>query len=452
MVVKDLNRWFKEKWVDVSRKDKDGKHPPCGRKKAKKGSKGYPKCRPSVKVSSKTPKTSGSMTEGQKRAATKRKRSKKQGVGGKPTIVKSLVLKRPVSPEAKRHKLEYDTKYESTPERVKYREELKRERRHRGIEGKGGPDMSHTKNHTLVAEDPHTNRARHFKERGTLKGDPMGIAWLLLKFDLDQRSPDDMDEFERLEEDLMRQFNRQRTPEQTLSRGQLRRLEQSRPARGQPTKNFAANPEAVERASEKLRATRAAQNQEMARRKLEESIDAAEIHPGRQGTSNFSEVRDLFQTMHPTRGDIYNSRTYGTPPLEALKDPRMKDAHVKFEFNSRDAQRAKTAGEFDKRQDLATLFGAMGLIAPEAGIYHNPPDTGSETLDVKELLRQLYEVPRVHTAFPPRVQIGGVSNPPGPYPTFQGLPFRTEEDSMFGVPFTTGEPMDLSFRLLKGEW
>ena len=91
LVVKNLNRWFKEKWVDVSRKDKDGKHPPCGRSKAKKGSKGYPKCRPSVKVSSKTPKTSGSMTEGQKRAATKRKRAKKQGVGGKPTIVKGWV-------------------------------------------------------------------------------------------------------------------------------------------------------------------------------------------------------------------------------------------------------------------------------------------------------------------------------------------------------------------------
>ena len=87
-ISKNLNRWFKEKWVDVSRKDKDGKHPPCGRSKAKKSSKGYPKCRPSVKVSSKTPKTSGSMSEGQKRAATKRKRSKKQGVGGKPTIVK----------------------------------------------------------------------------------------------------------------------------------------------------------------------------------------------------------------------------------------------------------------------------------------------------------------------------------------------------------------------------
>jgi len=89
LVLKNLNRWFKEKWVDVSRKDKDGKHPPCGRSKANTSSKGYPKCRPSVKVSSKTPKTSGSMSEGQKRAATKRKRAKKQGVGGKPTIVKA---------------------------------------------------------------------------------------------------------------------------------------------------------------------------------------------------------------------------------------------------------------------------------------------------------------------------------------------------------------------------
>jgi hypothetical protein len=91
-----LNRWFKEKWVDVSRKDKDGKHPACGRSKANKSSKGYPKCRPSVKVSGKTPKTSGSMSEGQKRAATKRKRAKKQGVGGKPTIVKSILVKAPI--------------------------------------------------------------------------------------------------------------------------------------------------------------------------------------------------------------------------------------------------------------------------------------------------------------------------------------------------------------------
>tara|TARA_R100000406_G_scaffold23452_1_gene14872 strand:- start:18922 stop:19596 length:675 start_codon:yes stop_codon:yes gene_type:complete len=102
MVEKNLNRWFKEKWVDVSRKNKDGSHPPCGRSKAKTSSKGYPKCRPSVKVSSKTPKTSGSMSEGQKRAATKRKRSKKQGVGGKPTVVKmdyEYIMHEPITAE-----------------------------------------------------------------------------------------------------------------------------------------------------------------------------------------------------------------------------------------------------------------------------------------------------------------------------------------------------------------
>ena len=57
LIEKDLRRWFKEKWVDVSRKDKDGKHPPCGRSEADTSSRGYPKCRPSKKVSGDTPQT-----------------------------------------------------------------------------------------------------------------------------------------------------------------------------------------------------------------------------------------------------------------------------------------------------------------------------------------------------------------------------------------------------------
>ena len=89
LLEKDLRRWFKEKWVDVSRKNKDGSHPPCGRGEAKTDSKGYPKCRPSKKVSSKTPKTTRGMSQADKKAATRRKRSKPQGVGGKPTMVKS---------------------------------------------------------------------------------------------------------------------------------------------------------------------------------------------------------------------------------------------------------------------------------------------------------------------------------------------------------------------------
>tara|TARA_R100000005_G_C4940085_1_gene164994 strand:- start:46 stop:672 length:627 start_codon:yes stop_codon:yes gene_type:complete len=87
---------------------------------------------------------------------------------GEPMDIAFQLLKERVSPEAKRHKLEYDKKYESTPERVKYREELNRERKKRGIYGHGGPDMSHTKDHRIVPEDPHTNRARHFREMGTL--------------------------------------------------------------------------------------------------------------------------------------------------------------------------------------------------------------------------------------------------------------------------------------------
>lgn len=79
------------------------------------------------------------------------------------------VAKHATSPEALRHKREYDTKYQDTPERVNYREELNRERHKRGVYGRGGKDMSHTKRGTLVPEDPHTNRARHFKGRGTLK-------------------------------------------------------------------------------------------------------------------------------------------------------------------------------------------------------------------------------------------------------------------------------------------
>ena len=56
--LKSLKEWFKEKWVDVSKKV-DGKHPPCGRKDA--DGKSYPKCRPSKKVSSETPKVASSV-------------------------------------------------------------------------------------------------------------------------------------------------------------------------------------------------------------------------------------------------------------------------------------------------------------------------------------------------------------------------------------------------------
>jgi hypothetical protein len=93
------------------------------------------------------------------------------------TQLVGVVLKRATSPLALEHKHRYDTKYEQTPRRVKYREELNRERRRRGIYSHGGPDISHTSQHTLVLENPHANRARHFAGH-TLK--PIEKAWNLL--------------------------------------------------------------------------------------------------------------------------------------------------------------------------------------------------------------------------------------------------------------------------------
>ena len=89
---------------------------------------------------------------------------------GEPMDIAFQLLKERVSPEAKRHKLEYDKKYESTPERVKYREELNRERRRRGIYGSHDhKDISHTEGGKLTLEGEHENRARHFKDKGTLR-------------------------------------------------------------------------------------------------------------------------------------------------------------------------------------------------------------------------------------------------------------------------------------------
>ena len=80
------------------------------------------------------------------------------------------VLKEAKTPAAIEHKRKYETQYESTPARKKYRRELERERRKRGVAGKGGKDMSHTKEGTIVPEDPHTNRARSHPSVGsTLK-------------------------------------------------------------------------------------------------------------------------------------------------------------------------------------------------------------------------------------------------------------------------------------------
>ena len=55
-----LDRWFKEKWVDVCKPKKNGKFQKCGRSKSQR--KKYPYCRPLKRITSKTPKTVGSLT------------------------------------------------------------------------------------------------------------------------------------------------------------------------------------------------------------------------------------------------------------------------------------------------------------------------------------------------------------------------------------------------------
>lgn len=82
----DLKRWFKEDWKDV----RTGKA--CGRS-GKEAKRGTPYCRPTKKVSSKTPKTSGEMSASEKRKKIAEKKKLGQPAG-KPRRVKPLKRKK----------------------------------------------------------------------------------------------------------------------------------------------------------------------------------------------------------------------------------------------------------------------------------------------------------------------------------------------------------------------
>ena len=81
-----LRKWFKEKWVDIGAPKKKGKYQECGRISAKGDSRRYPKCVPLAKAKS--------MTLSEIASAVLRKRSKPQGVGGKPTNVPTFRKKK----------------------------------------------------------------------------------------------------------------------------------------------------------------------------------------------------------------------------------------------------------------------------------------------------------------------------------------------------------------------
>lgn len=92
-----LGKWLDEKWVDISRKDKSGNHPPCGasakkglRKKGQK--KAYPKCRPASQAASMSADTKKKATAQKRRAETKKRHKK----GRKPVMVSHKNLKESV--------------------------------------------------------------------------------------------------------------------------------------------------------------------------------------------------------------------------------------------------------------------------------------------------------------------------------------------------------------------
>ena len=74
IVDENLRKWFSDKWVNIGKKDKSGKHPPCGSSGKKRG---YAKCVPASKAAG--------MSKKQKASATRRKRAaqNKAGRGGK---------------------------------------------------------------------------------------------------------------------------------------------------------------------------------------------------------------------------------------------------------------------------------------------------------------------------------------------------------------------------------
>jgi hypothetical protein len=90
-----LKEWFRQNWVDIGSKRKDGSFAKCGRSKQRADAKRkYPKCVPLARVRR--------MTESQRKSAVARKRAA-ANVGPKPTNVKTI-LKRDMGGDVKKIK------------------------------------------------------------------------------------------------------------------------------------------------------------------------------------------------------------------------------------------------------------------------------------------------------------------------------------------------------------
>ena len=74
----NLRKWFKDKWVNIGKKNKDGSHPPCGTSGKKRA---YAKCVPASKARSMSKKDKESATRRKRAAQNKANRGGKQSRG-----------------------------------------------------------------------------------------------------------------------------------------------------------------------------------------------------------------------------------------------------------------------------------------------------------------------------------------------------------------------------------
>ena len=83
----NLQRWFDEKWVNVCEKDKNGigGYKVCGSGKGVDDLDNYPYCRPYYKLPGTSVVTVNELKESEIKEMCKQKRSKLQGLNGKPT-------------------------------------------------------------------------------------------------------------------------------------------------------------------------------------------------------------------------------------------------------------------------------------------------------------------------------------------------------------------------------
>jgi hypothetical protein len=100
-ISEDLNKWFKEKWVNIGKKV-NGKHPPCGTSGQKSG---YAKCVPAAKAAG--------MSKKEKESATRRKRAaqNKADRGGKNSSGQG---KTPIYVSTKTKNEEWSQKYKNS--------------------------------------------------------------------------------------------------------------------------------------------------------------------------------------------------------------------------------------------------------------------------------------------------------------------------------------------------